>query len=312
MDNRTCYDALIMTISLFFLRAATLWTPAFATVIAIVFAFPTLAAPPTKNYGPPTPVVMTTTANNAERLKKIAPHVATELPDSAFIIAVAGNTPGNGGTHFRSEVTVVNNRNIPQRIEFFYMPAGVGCAGIRSAAFTFEPNYWFTWFDFVTDVFNVTGIGSIVAFAVDERGNYDSNGNIDGFARIWTPVPGFRGTASQSFPPVTFSPYPYGQGAMGLRQDANFRTNLAILNYLPDNPNMSRVFDVWVGGATGLVREYTVSVPPCSLVLQGIPSGDYGPLYLWAEPRDAFGGWYGFGSTVDNLSGDNWSSAMRP
>jgi hypothetical protein len=257
-------------------------------------------------------MVAASAMNPAEKLKRVAANVATELPDSAFIVAVAGNTPGAGGTHFRSEVTVVNNRNIPQVVEFFYMPAGTGCAGIRSETFTFEPNYWWTWYDFVGDVFKTTGVGSIVAFAVDSNGNHDSNGNIDGFARIWTPVPGFRGTASQSFPPVAFSSYPYGQGAMGLRQDRNFRTNLALFNYLPDNPTASRTFDVWVIGGTGLEREYTVTVPPCSLVLQAIPSGDFGPLYLWAEPRDGFGGWYGFGSTVDNDSGDNWSSPMRP
>lgn len=278
-----------------------------------MFAMPPLRDGARPRYGAPARVVRAESSETpAARLRRIGGNVASELPDSAFVIAVVGNTAGGGGTYFRSDVMVINNRQVPQTIDFFYLPAGAGCNAIRLESYTFPANYWYSWSDFVADVFETSGLGSVVAFAVDAFDNVDPNANIDGFSRIWTPVPGFRGTASQSFPPVTLSDYPWGQLALGLRNDADFRTNLAILNYLPDSPGATRVFDVWVGGGTGLTQEYTVSVPPCSLVLQAIPSGNYGPLIIDAEPRDSFGGWYGFGSTVDNHSGDNWSSSMRP
>jgi hypothetical protein len=52
-------------------------------------------------------------------------------------------------------------------------------------------------------------------------------------------------------------------------------------------------------------------VAPCSLILQAIPAGIFGNLILQITPRDGGSAWYGFGSSVDNVSGDNWSSITR-
>ena len=243
--------------------------------------------------------------------KKLVPQVIDERSASAFVIAAVGSSPGNGGTYFRSEVTLVNNRDIQQRIAIFYLPASGGCENVKVQYMNLAAGSWYGWSDFLVSVYGISSFGSLVVFAIDSAGNYDSNGAIDGFSRIWTPVPGFKGTASQSFPPTALTSYEYGQVAYGLRHEADFRTNIVLMNYIPSGSTEYRNFYVYVGGIKKDV-EYEVAVPPCGLVIQTIPAGDYGPLAIYAEPYDYLGGWYGLGSTIDNNNGDSWSSAMRP
>jgi hypothetical protein len=248
----------------------------------------------------------------AERVpgrRNVRPDVSSEEGDVAFIFAIVGSAPGGGGTYFRSETTLVNNLDRPQWIDAYYLPSGAGCAGIVAKSFLLDRFSWHIWSDFVLDFFGRQGLGSVVIFATHSPGGtLDQSADIDGFSRIWTPIPGTSGSASQSFPASTLTSYPYAQWAYGLRQDGNFRTNLGILNYLTDS---TRAFNVYING---LQREvtYQVTVPPCTVILQGIPAGTFGPLIIAVDPVDARGGWYGFGSSVDNFSSDNWSSPVRP
>ena len=237
--------------------------------------------------------------------------VGSEKADTAFIFAVVGRAAGAGGTFFRSEVTLVNNLTRVQNLAVYYFPSGGGsCAGASVQTLRFDPFSYFAWTDFVGDIFNTTGLGSVVVFAVDSAGNFDGNASIDGFSRIWTPVPGFQGTASQSFPSVALSGNPNAQFIYGVRQDPSFRTNVFIFNYLPTGSTAPRVFQGTIIGTTGN-SSFTLSVPPCSLGVQSL-SGTLGSLSMSITPPDSSGGWFAFGSTVDNASGDNWSVPARP
>lgn len=244
-----------------------------------------------------------------------APHVevASENPDSAFIFAVVGRAAGANGTFFRSEVTIVNNLTRSQNVAILYFPSNGGsCNAASVQSMRLSANTFFVWSDFVGDVFNTTGLGSVVVLAVDSNGNFDSTGNIDGFSRIWTPVAGFQGTASQSFPAVALSGYPSTQYMYGLRHDPSFRTNLFIFNYLPTGSTAPRQFGVSAVGLNSS-SSHTLSVAPCSLGVLSLPaSTNYGALSMAITPPDSAGGWFAFGSSNDNASGDNWSVAARP
>ncbi len=241
--------------------------------------------------------------------------VSSEGPDNAFLFAVAGSTSAAGGLYFRSEVTLVNNDTIfSQNVAVIYFPSNGGsCSTATSQALRLSPNTFYVWPDFVNTIFHTSGLGSIVVVAVDSNGNFDSTGNIDGFSRIWTPIPGYQGTASQSFPSVAIGGYPGVQYIYGLQHDGAFRTNVFIFNYLPTGSSAPRTFAINVVGLSGNTSSLSLSVGPCSLgVLSLNPNVNFGATSMAVVPPDSAGGWFAFGSTVDNLSGDNWSVAGRP
>ena len=238
--------------------------------------------------------------------------VSEEHSDWFLVFPIVGSTPGGNGTYFRSETTILNNLTRQQRVAVFYFPAGAGsCSAGTLKYLTLDSYSWYVYPDVVANLFGTSGLGGMILFAVDAFGNPDSTASLDGFSRIWTPVAGFAGTASQSFPPVIPNVINGYQEAYGLRQDAGFRTNVGIFNYFPTGSLSARLFDVHIDGFTGASADMTLSVPPCSLVLQPIPAGTFGNLIMSVTPRDGGSAWYGFGSSVDNISGDNWSSTTR-
>ena len=248
-------------------------------------------------------------------------NVADEAGDNAYIIAVVGSAPGANGTFFRSETTFVNNKvSQSQRVLVFYFPRGntAGCGGGIVRRLTLAPFSWYVYNDVLTDLIGVSNaLGSIVVIGVDSGDNFDSTANIDGASRIWTPCPVTScpggGTVSQSFAPVAFSVNTGTQSAYGLRSDASFRTNYGIFNYAPDIAAV-RGFTVRVYGLDGTLAQTTVGVGACSLFFGSTPTAAFpnGNIILDITPSDGQGEWYGFGSSNDNITGDNWSSPTRP
>lgn len=291
-------------------RAALCVVLAFLSMSA--FAASPFRAEAKKRFAAPEIVTAVSTLASATGARDVQAQVTTEAGASIFVFPIMGNAAGSGGTYFRSDTTMINNLNRPQRIAIFYFPAnGSTCNGIRPVEMVMQPLTWYVWPDFVGSVFGQSGLGSVAVAAIDANGNADPSGNIDGFSRIWTPVPGGSGYASQSFPPSAVSFYQHSQWAYGLRHDASFRTNVGVFNYLPTGNPQPRIFDVIVFGLND-ESEMTLTVPPCSMALQVVPNRNYGALIVGIKPRDSFGGWYGFASSVDNNSGDNWSSSARP
>lgn len=239
--------------------------------------------------------------------------VASEGPADAFLFAVAGSTPAAGGTYFRSEVTLVNNDpTVAQNVGILYFPSNnvLGCNNYVAKVLNLQPNSFYTYSDFVGNQLSTQGLGAIVVLGVTSSGNLDTTANIDGFSRIWTPVPGFKGTASQSFPAVAISGYPGTQYIYGIHTDAGFRSNVFVFNYNPSVPSTRRFTLSFVGsnGATGAAP---LDVQPCALGVYSI-AGNYANTSVTVAPPDSAAGWFAFGSTVDNDSGDNWSVAARP
>lgn len=245
------------------------------------------------------------------RLTKQA-NLSNEVGAYIFVFPVVGNAPGSRGTYFRSETTIVNNRNRPQNVLMYYFPVGggPGNCNVGGRKIRLEPFQFVVWFDFVSQVFGATGLGSVIVYGADGADNPDTTANLDGISRIYTPQPGTSGQVSQSFPGVVLNTATgarlYGYG---LRQDANFRTNIGILNYDAVR-QLRRTFDIIINGQNGS-SHFTVDVDPCNLVFIPAPAGDYGIFELSAMAVDGGALWYGFGSANDNVTGDNWSSILH-
>jgi len=238
--------------------------------------------------------------------------VSSDGPDNAFLFAVVGSAPGSNGTYFRSEVTLVNNDTVfSQPVAALYFPANGGnCGAPMAQILSLRPNSLVVYNDFVNQVFNTTGLGGLVILGSDSSGNFDSTANIDGFSRIWTPIAGFQGTASQSFQSEAISGYPGSQFIYGIRSDSSFRTNLFVFNYYP-TLTQPRTFGLNFAGDNGNTGSASLTVAPCSLGVYAV-QGNYGSTAVSITPPDSLGGWFAFGSSNDNLSGDNWSVGARP
>ena len=242
------------------------------------------------------------------RIPRLRSNVAVETSSSVFIFPVVGSLAGGNNTFYRSETTLINNRNIQQSVEMFYFQQGIDNCTRPSQIVTLPANAWVPYDDILQNVFNESGIGSLIVQAVDSSGNYDPNGNIDGTSRIWTPSPFSGGTLSQTFPAASFDQANgvYPLSAYGLRSGSGFHTNMGVLNY----ENAPRTFTVTINGENGR-DSFDFNINPCSFESMTVPRNNYGILQLQVQAHDQDGRWYGYGSSVDETTANNWSSVLR-
>lgn len=237
---------------------------------------------------------------------------------SAFVIPVVGSTAGIGGTFFKSEIVLSNYRsNIPQRIAVTFLPLGAASAPTRTVfelpAFENNGDLGLVSEDFLNARMGLGGLGALLVEGIDSNGNPDPTAQIDGFARVWTlqppsaGCPNPSGTVSQTMLPVPTNHLVGAQFpafALGLRQDENFRTNVGIVNL----SESSRTWTVEVVGTRGSIS-FPVVVPANSLIQTPVPSGTYGNVsitFTLTTPSSSEVRWTGYGTSVDNRTGDGW------
>jgi hypothetical protein len=155
-----------------------------------------------------------------------------------------------------------------------------------------------------------SGLGAILITGVTSTGDLDSAAKLDGYSRIWTPQPGASGSVSQGFPSVSFfdSAGSVTAYALGNRHDSQFRTNAGVVN-------LDSAAHEWTVNVNGLLgeRTFTVSVPAISMKQVALPTGTYGDLVLAFQTGASGFWWSAYGASVDNVSGDSWSShAAQP
>ena len=241
---------------------------------------------------------------------------ASAITDSisarAFVIPAAGSVAGGGGLFFKSDVTLVNYRATPQQVVVGFWKQGTTNTLDFSTykSVTLPAGQYVTVQDFVGTSLATTGLGSLV-FLPYTGTAFDNNSAIDGFSRIYTKQPGSTGTVSQPFDaidPDTLSAQYIDEGvALGLRQDADFRTNFGIVNV----DASQHAYKVSFVGEK-LQTNVTVTIPPYGMIQQAIPAGDYGALQIVYQVTDApsntFVSWIGYASSTDNVTGDGWVS----
>lgn len=239
--------------------------------------------------------------------------IADSISARAFIIPAAGSVAGGGGTlFFRSDVTLVNYRDTAQQVlaGFWVQGSTNSLDSSHYKTLTLPPNEFVTFQDFVATGLKLSGLGALV-FLPYTGSDLDHNSAIDGFSRIYTKQPGSAGTVSQPFDavdPDTLSAQYIDEGvAMGLRQDADFRTNVGIVN-VGASPHVYKLSFVGEKLRTTL----TITVPAYGMIQQAIPPGDYGALQIFYQVTDAtasaFVSWVGYASSTDNITGDGWVS----
>jgi hypothetical protein len=225
-----------------------------------------------------------------------------------YLLPAAGNTAGANGTHFRSDVAIWNFREDDQRIVMRWLPQGNSGVGLPTVEITIGAFSGIQDEDFVGNVLHQQGLGAIFFQAVRDDGTLDSNARLTIQSRIWTPQPETRGYASQSFDAIRITQIA-GQNRVITNQRSNFRyrLNVGIVNL---DPNSAHTWQIVSDNATT-----PITVPPFSMHQVSIPRFDNDNTLPLIRIIGNGGGqttWVGYGSSVDNVSGDGWTSLAYP
>ena len=235
--------------------------------------------------------------------------IELEISTDSFIIPVAGNTAGSGGTYFRSDVMFNNDRLADQTIGIGWLAQGQNNCSAPLQYFTLDSNSVTLAEDFVNRTLGKQGLGGVLVIGVDSVGALDDDAEIDGYSRIWTPQPGSpSGTTSQNFTAISVldSVGSIPATLMGLKQNAQFRTNIGVVNMDDTSAHTWTFRSIFTGTVT------SVTVPACSMMLIGAAansgSATTGSVAFTVKTNDSGFWWSGFGSSTDNTTGDGWVS----
>jgi len=228
-----------------------------------------------------------------------------------LIIPAAGAVSGANNTFFRSDITVVNYRtDADQRVRFTWLAENANGSSAPVLDMNVAKATGFTDEDFVTDILKQTGLGSILITAIDANGNLDSGGKLHATARIWSNQPGLSsGTVSQSFPVISLTDINVTSGKLVIlsqRRDDRYRTNVGIINLDPQ----PQTFRVTVQ-STERTELQNVSLQPFSMTQVALTGPAATNLQIGiTNITGGFqsGRFLAYGSTVDNTTGDSWSS----
>jgi hypothetical protein len=224
-----------------------------------------------------------------------------------LVFASAAHTAGALGTYFRSDVTLMNDRATPQDVIAVWLAEGSDGTDAPSLRLTLPPSA-ITVTDFVSKI-GFSGLGSLLFIGIDADANLDTAASLTGFSRIWTAGPDGRGSVSQSLPAAPIAPLGGNSAAaaIGLRMDPEFRTNAGIVNL----DSTSHTFLMTLTGERKSAT-LSVAVEPFSMRQVPLPEGDYGALTAHFQVTGGEFPWTAYGSSVDNLTGDGWTSQAVP
>ncbi|HEY2321738.1 MAG TPA: hypothetical protein VGJ82_02640 [Thermoanaerobaculia bacterium] len=229
-----------------------------------------------------------------------------------IVIPAAGSVAGGGGAlFFRSDVTLVNYEATAHDVIVMWWPAGtsntLNTTGSNVTTLTLQPSTFNTYPDFVANTLHQSGLGSILIIPV-VSGQLSFDAGIDGFSRIYTKQPGSNGTVSQEFPGVDpDNATMFNEGvSLGLRQDADYRTNWGIVN----TDSVSHSFHLTFMGENNQTATMDVTVPAFGMIQQAAPAGAFGALTIIFSSPDItdFAAFIAYASSTDNTTGDGWVS----
>lgn len=229
-----------------------------------------------------------------------------------ILIPIAGDAPGANGTHFRSDIQILNFRTEDQRVALrWYAQAGSGVP-VTTRIITLGARRFISSMNFVNSVLNQTGVGSIDVIGVDAEGNFDPNALLHATSRIWTPMPtGQDGSMSQTFPAIIFSSHPNQRKTIfGLHRTDEVRMNVGIAN--PGDSEQHFRITVLTQFQDPQVLE--VTLPAFSMFQTNMP-GTAEVTQILVENITGAGAsttWQAWGSSIDNRTGDAWSQMAFP
>ena len=228
---------------------------------------------------------------------------------SRIVIPVAGNTEGALGTHYRSDITILNFRQSVQRVRLDWLPQAGGTQ-IDPVFIDINAVSGSRYEDFVRQVLNVSGLGSIVVTGVTQAGIHDPGALLWISSRIWTPQPETNGTTSQSLMTIPFDSVNTTVASIfGLRRSNQYRLNVGIVNLDPAREQRFQITDPMPLGAPPLL--HTVTLPPLTMQQITLPAfASDNPQIIVdnvtpAATRSNL--WVTYGVSVDNVTGDSWT-----
>lgn len=236
----------------------------------------------------------------------------TSLSGSSWVVAAAGNVQGGHGTWFHSDIRVSNMTGDVVDVTVMWLPSDPAGEQRAPLTLTLAPYQWVSSERFVEEILGVSGLGSIVFRPVGDT-DAPLPSPIHVSSRVWTLQPGTEGSVSASLPGVMVRDIVHDVVAiMGHRRDERFRTNVGVLNL---DQNTTHRFTISVSGATptALPEIYTVDVPPSTLRQIALVGPADPALRIDVQVEEMNGGghgslWLAYASTVDNITGDSWTS----
>ncbi len=228
-----------------------------------------------------------------------------------ILIPAAGDIPGANGTHFRTDLTIVNFRTVPQRVQLFWYPQGRSeNEGIVQRTLTINAQSGFNSVDFVRTVLFQSGLGSIDIRGVDEENNPDPNARLHASARVWTPQPNVaNGTMSQTLPAlIPTGTARYAQAIFGVRRSGQYRMNVGITN----PTQTAKRFRISVMTTDGGRETRELDIPSFSMDQVLMPGSADVVQILVENLTTPNSYWEAWASSIDNVTGDAWSQMAFP
>lgn len=225
---------------------------------------------------------------------------------SSLLISGAGAVTGANGTFFRSDINLVNYGPTDEIVRIDWLPAPGGSPSTKQIVI--PKGTGISSEDFVSSELQQSGLGAILVTALTSNGQFDSTGKLYATSRIWSNQPGLSsGTVSQTFPVISVNDIssPATMQILGQRRDDRYRTNVGIVNL----STFAQDFRIVV--VTNVTTEQqNVHKPALSMQqvpLTGIPvtTLQIAVTNTSAQPTAS---WVAYGSSVDNVTGDSWSS----
>ena len=226
-----------------------------------------------------------------------------------YLLPAAGSIQGANGTYFRSDVAIWNFRAEPQRILMRWMPQGETGVGIPEVEITIPAYSGIQDPDFARNVLGQEGkLGAVFFLAVHADGSLDSNARLSIQTRIWTPQPDTRGYSSQTFDAIRITQIA-GENRVitNQRNDFRYRLNVGVVNL---DTTSAHTWQIVSDNSTT-----SITVPPFSMHQVSIPRFDNStevPLLRIIGNGGGQTKWLAYGSSVDNVSGDGWTSLAYP
>jgi hypothetical protein len=239
------------------------------------------------------------------------PAFAQRTTGPQWIVPAAGSVAGVNGTFFRSDIALFNYRNAPQKVSIRWFPQGTSGSGVAPVVITVPAFSGIASEDFAGAVVHQTGLGALAFAGVKDDGTPDSAARLYVTARVWSPQPGTSdATVSQTFPAVPAASINNDAAVtiLGQRIDSRYRTNVGVLNL----DSVERTFNIVQNSdvQTLLPITTTVTVPPLSMQQVALQPTQVTVLQVVVSPAGAINPalWLAYGSSVDNKTGDSWSS----
>ncbi|MDX1583268.1 MAG: PKD domain-containing protein, partial [Thermoanaerobaculia bacterium] len=225
-------------------------------------------------------------------------------PASEQWIDGVGATPGAGGTFFRSDLSIANRGETDASVEIAYVPWGsTAPAGQTTLTVPATETLFFN--DALSEIFSLSGAGlfrlttsegtPVVAWAR----TYNDRGNLGTLGQF---IPGFRRSDL-----IGAS----GGLLQGLSDDADFRTNLGIVNV--SDREVGVTIEAWTGGGVKAGEQFRIVQANGTLfiptALSTISDSEITDGYVIIRPGTG-GAIYAWASYVDNRSTDQ--TFVRP